>query len=212
VIVLIFYILYKPSFWRGIVFSMIAAVAMIAIYHFNGIVKTKVDLFVNELSQYPWSGGLAPDTSTSMRITFYRIGYYYFGQSPLFGWGERGYGSIKDATELLSFSTQYTRDFAFSALFHSEWATQSVRFGALALVGVFWVFYWPIKMFAQFSKLGNDHLKVACMGLAYMICLLAASIGDEVFNHKMSVSFSAVVIAGLLATGFSLMQKNHHVA
>jgi hypothetical protein len=52
--------------------------------------------------------------------------------------------------------------------------------------------------------LGSDYLKVACMGLSYMICLLAASFSDEVFNYKGMITFSAILIAGLLATGLSL--------
>ena len=107
----------------------------------------------------------------------------------------------------MAFSSQYARDFAFGALFHSEWLTQSVRFGIFGLLGVLWVFLLPMRLFARFIKSGNDFLKVACMGLAYMTCQLAASLGDEVFNHKGSVTFSAIIIAGLLATGLSLMGR-----
>lgn len=207
VVILIFYILYRPKLWKGVIFSLFAAAAVIALYQLNNIVKTRVDSLLLELLQYPWLGGVAQDTSVGLRVTFYRLGYYYFSHSPLFGWGERGYGEIKDAAELLNFSTQYARDFAFSALFHSEWVTQSVRFGIFGLLGVFWVFLLPIRLFAKFIKSGSDFLKVSCMGLAYMICQLAASLGDEVFNSKGIISFSAIIIAGLLATGLSLMGR-----
>lgn len=204
VVILLFYILYRPKLWRGVLFSLLASVAVIALYQVNNIVKARVDLLLLDLLQYPWMGGMAQDTSVGLRVTFYRLGYYYFSHSPLFGWGERGYGDIKDAAELLTFSTQYARDFAFSALFHSEWVTQSVRFGIFGLLGVFWVFLLPMRLFAKFIKSGDDYLKVACMGLAYMICQLTASFGDEVFNSKGIISFSAIIIAGLLATGLSL--------
>ncbi len=212
VVILVFYILYRPEFWRGIIFSLFAATSVFVLYQLNSIVKIRVDSLLLELLQYPWLGGMAQDTSVGLRVTFYRLGYFYFSQSPFFGWGERGYGDIKDAAELLTFSTQYARDFAYSALFHSEWLTQSVRFGIFGLLGVVWVFLLPMRLFVSFIKSGDDSLKVACMGLAYMICQLAASLGDEVFNHKGSVSFSAIIIAGLLATGLSLMGRETEVA
>lgn len=207
VVILLFYVLYRPGFWKGVIFTLLASASVFALYQINNIVKTRVDTLFYELLQYPWSGGVAQDTSVGLRVTFYRLGYYYFSHSPLFGWGERGYGEIKNAAELLAFSTQYARDFAFGALFHSEWLTQSVRFGIFGLLGVLWVFLLPMRLFARFMNLGNDFLKVACMGFAYMICQLVASLGDEVFNHKGSVTFSAIIIAGLLATGLSLMGR-----
>ena len=207
VAILLFYILYRPKFWRGVLYSVFVSVVVFALYQLNNIVETRVDALLFELVQYPWLGGMAQDTSVGMRITFYRLGYYYFSHSPLFGWGERGFGEIKNAAELLTYSTQYSRDFAFSALFHSEWVTQSVQFGIFGLIGVFMVFMIPLKLFTNFLKLGDDYLKVACMGLAFMICQFTASLSYEVFNSKGIISFSAIIIAGLLATGLSLMGR-----
>jgi O-antigen ligase len=209
VIILMFYILYRPKIWKGVVFFLLTSAAVFALYQASYIVKARVDVLLLELLQYPWQGGVAPDNSVSLRITFHRLGYYYFSQSPLFGWGERGYASIKDAAELMSFSSQYARDFAFGALFHSEWLTQSVRFGIMGLLGVFWVFFLPMRLFVGFIKSGNEYLKVACMGLAYLICQLAASLSDEVFNSKGMITLSAIIIAGLLATGLSLLRRKH---
>ncbi|HQS58839.1 MAG: hypothetical protein B7Y56_12430 [Gallionellales bacterium 35-53-114] len=207
VFVLVSCILYRPNFWKGIVFFLFASATIVGLYQVNHIVKSRVDVMLLELMQYPWMGGVAADNSVSLRITFYRLGYYYFSHSPLFGWGERGYAEIKDAAELMTYSTQYARDFAFGALFHSEWVTQSVRFGIFGLLGVFWVFFLPIRLFVSFIKSGNDYFKVACMGLAYLICQIAASMSDEVFNSKGMITLSAIIIAGLLATGLSLLGR-----
>lgn len=209
VLILVFYILYRPKFWKGIVFSLLAFAAIFALYKLNSIVKARVDLLLLDVLQYPWSGGMAQDSSVGLRITFHRLGYYYFSQSPFFGWGERGYAEIKDAAELVAFSSQYARDFAFGALFHSEWITQSVRFGILGLLGVFWVFFLPMRLFISFIKSGNDYVKVVCMGMAYMLGLFAASMSDEVFNSKSMITLSAIIVAGLLATGLSLRGGKH---
>ena len=208
VIFLVFYILYRPRFWQSIMLLLFTSVAMLVLYQTNSVIRVRVDQLAIELLLYPWYGGMAPDTSVGLRVTFYRLGFYYFSQSPLFGWGERGYGDIKDAAELLTFSTQYARDHAFSALFHSEWLTQSVRFGITGLLGVLWVFFLPMKLFANFIKLGSDYLKVACMGFSYMICLFFASFSYAMFDSKGTITFSAIIIAGLLATGLSIMGRD----
>jgi O-antigen ligase len=181
------------------------------IYQYVPLVNVRIGAMLNELSDYPWRGGVAPDTSVGMRITFYRLGGYYFSQSPLFGWGERGYSEIKNALPLLNFSSQSTRDFAFASLFHSEWTTQAVRFGFVGLLGVFLVFWIPIKLFYELVKSNGNELKIGCMGLAYMTCQLVASLGDEVFNSKGATTFGAVIIAGLLATPYS-QEHNKQVA
>jgi len=203
----IFYVLYKPSRSRALVLLAGVLGLTLIIYQHVPIVNVRIGAMLNELSNYPWTGGMAPDTSVGMRITFYRLGGFYFSQSPLFGWGERGYSEIKNALPLLNFSSQSTRDFAFASLFHSEWTTQAVRFGLLGFFGVFLVFWIPMKFFYELVKSNGNGLKIGCMGLAYMTCQLAASLGDEVFNSKGATTFGAVIIAGLLATAFS--QENN---
>lgn len=203
----VFYISYKPKLWQTAFLVVLIFTILIGFYQLDQTIKSRTDAFFQQIVTYPWLRGLAPDSSVGMRVTFYRLGYYYFSQNPLFGWGERGYGGIKDSAVLLSFSTQYARDFAYSALFHSEWMTQSVRFGIFGLMGVFYVFWLPMKMFCGFLKLGREYVGVSCMGLAYMTCQFVASLGDEVFNSKGMITFTSIIIAGLLATGLSL-QKN----
>lgn len=195
----VLYFLYKPNIKNTFLLILSMALALTALYHFNATVQIRVSTLIQELVQYPWSGGMAPDNSVGMRITFYRLGSYYFSQSPWFGWGERGYADIKDALPLLSYSSQFTRDFAYVSLFHSEWTTQAVRLGMLGLIGVFIVFFAPIKLLFNAIKSSDLYLKNAYIGLSHMTCLLVASIGDEVFNSKSMITFTAVIISGLLA-------------
>jgi O-antigen ligase len=182
-------------------------IAVVFVYYFSAKVYIRVDQALSEIIDYPWFGGVAPDTSVGLRITFYRLGAFYFSNSPLFGWGERGYGVIKDAPQLLLFSTQFARDFAFGALFHSEWTTQAVRYGMLGIFGVFWIFWVPISLFYKFQKRHAELLKVSCIGMIFMVCQLAASFSNEVFDSKAMISFTATIVAGLLATGLSFNNK-----
>ncbi len=200
VIFILYFFLYSPSIFRLGACCLVLTIAFYAAYVFSpAIVKLRIDAFINEFWNYPWGGGVAADTSIGMRITFYRLAFYYFSQSPIWGWGERGYTAIKDAPELLAFSSQYTRDFAYGALFHSEWSTQTVRFGIFGLLGVFWVLLFPITFFGKLAR-REWSVKTSCIGLVYMVCQFAASIGDEVFNSKAMVTFASIFICCLIGS------------
>lgn len=183
---------------RGKFFSLLLIVfPLFILFLLSSTVRLRMGQFMNEVISYPWSGGVAEDTSVAMRITFYRLGAYYFSENPWFGWGDRGYLPIKDAEEVVRFSTVYTRDFAYSALFHSEWTTQAVRFGVLGLFAVVWVFAVPFYLF--FKRLrSNTHASL--LGLAFLICQLAASFSTEIYSSKGMITFSVVIVSGLLAS------------
>lgn len=199
VLCIVFYQIYKPGPAKliGLVLAVLAALWLLV--SLNTDMSVRFNQLVNETLTYPWQGGFAPDTSVAMRITFYRMGYYYFSQSPLFGWGNRGYADIKDAVELLSFSSQYARDFAFDSLFHSDLTTQTVRYGVFGLLSVFIVFFIPISAFSRALGAGGDLQKTACMGLTFTLCLLGSSLSTEVFDSKGMTTLTAFILAGLLA-------------
>lgn len=201
VLFLIGYFAFRPKFHQILLMGIAVCALVAGIYFLSATVFARVNETIQELRDYPWLGGVAPDKSVSLRITFYRLGLFYFSESPLFGWGERGYGVIKDAPELASFSSQFARDFAYGALFHSEWTTQAVRYGLSGLVAVGAVFFIPLALFLQraFSRVLCEQ-KAALMGIAYLSCQFAASIGDEVFNSKAMITFTVMLLVGLIAT------------
>jgi O-antigen ligase len=184
---------------------LLVALPLIGIFLISNTVSTRLTAVVNEIFSYPWSGGVAPDTSVGMRITFYRLGAYYFSENSWFGWGDRGYLAIKDAAEVVRFSTAYTRDFAYSALFHSEWTTQAVRFGLLGLISVLWVFAVPFYMF---SKHLRSHTRASLMGLVFLMCQLAASFSTEIYSSKGMITFTVIIISGLLA---NVLAEHAHI-
>lgn len=200
-------IIYRVNFLKIVIYLLVIGCVSLSAYFLSKTVHARIDVLVRELWEYPWGGGMAPDTSVGIRLTFYRLGFFYFSQSPFWGWGERGYAAIKDAPELLAFSSQFARDFAFSALFHSEWTTQMVRFGAVGLLGVAWVFFFPMVYFYRIIERGDSFIKIASVGLSYMTCLLVASVGDEVFNSKGMITFSSIIITGLVATAAARISK-----
>lgn len=190
--------LYANSFSKKIHIALLVIISLLAIYLLSETVSTRLRDAVYEFYNYPWHGGVAAETSVGMRITFYRLGAYYFSESPWFGWGDRGYTAIKDAAEVVRYSTAYTRDFAYTALFHSEWTTQAVRFGFLGLISVFWVFVVPFYIFFKHLKSQSLSQLAALMGLAFLMCQLAASFSTEIYSSKGMITLSVIIISGLM--------------
>ncbi|MBT0569359.1 O-antigen ligase family protein [Curvibacter sp. CHRR-16] len=178
---------------RWIVFSFVASVLLSVLLYFSSdIVHSRLDTMFNELYSYPWSGGIADETSVGIRITLQRLGFYYFSQSPFFGWGDKGYLVIKDSPYVLGFSSQSQRDIAFDALFHSEWVTQSVRYGLLGFFATSIVFLYPAFAFLKNGILCN---KLTAMVFVFLIVNLFASLTYETFDSKLFVVFYSYFIA-----------------
>ena len=211
VLCLVFYQIYKPAPGKLVLMILSIFAALFLFVRLNADLAARFSLLVNELISYPWHGGLAPDTSVGMRMTFYRLGYYYFSQSPLFGWGNRGYADIKDAAEVLAFSSQYTRDFAMNSLFHSDLTTQAVRYGVFGLASVLIVFLVPLTFFVRALRAGDDLKKVACLGLTFTLCQLGSSLSTEVYDSKGVTTFTAVILAGLFAEIMSRQAQVGHL-
>lgn len=210
VLCIVFYQIYKPGPVKLLLMVLAVFTSLALFVGLNADMTFRFNLMADEILTYPWRGGLAPDTSVGMRVTFYRLGFYYFSQSPWFGWGNRGYADIKDAAELLSFSSQSTRDFAFGALFHSDLTTQSVRYGVFGLLSVLIVFLIPLRLFVRALRTGGDLKKVACMGLTFTLCQLGSSLSTEVYDSKGVTTFTAVILAGLLAEIMSRQVQHGH--
>jgi O-antigen ligase len=190
------------SLWKsiplGILFSVLASFIL---YQNSPIIHDRIALAVHEIVSYPWHGGIAPDTSVGLRITFQRLGWFYFSQSPIYGWGTAGYTSIKDASEVLNFSSQFARDFVSSALFHNELMTQMVRYGVFGIAGYFLAVLVPLVIGIKNLSSNNVIVKrSALMLVCFIICQMISGLTDEFLNLKGMVAFYAYLVSTLLGT------------
>jgi len=202
VLFLIVVIKLKLSLWKsipiGIFFSVLASFIL---YQTSPIIHDRINLAFDEIISYPWHGGIAPDTSVGLRITFQRLGWFYFSQSPIYGWGTGGYTSIKDAPEVLSFSSQFARDFVNSALFHNELTTQMVRYGLFGITGYLLAVIVPLIIgFKSLSSNNPIVKKNALLLVCFIICQMISGLTDEFLNLKGMVAFYAYLVSTLLGT------------
>jgi len=178
-----------------------------ALYQSSSMIQQRIDLAVYEIVSYPWHGGLAPDTSVGLRITFQRLGWFYFSQSPIYGWGNAGYTIIKDAPDVVSYSSQFARDFVYTALFHNELMTNMVRYGLFGILSYITAVIVPLILFLKNINSENQIVKQsALLGSCFMIFQIIAGLSDEFINLKGMVAFYAYIVSSLLGTmiAFSL--------
>jgi O-antigen ligase len=193
------------NIWKSSLIAILLSTIVCAIlYKISPHFQARLDLASHEILTYPWHGGMAPDTSVGLRITFQRLGWFYFSQSPIFGWGANGYTTIKDASEVLSFSSQYARDFVSTALFHNELMTNMVRHGFFGIAAYVFAVLIPFLLALKGIMSNNPIVKrAALLCSCFLICQIIAGFSDEFLNLKGMVAFYAYLISILLGTMIS---------
>lgn len=176
---------------KVLISSILCALVTLSAYYLSPTVKERTDLAVNEIKAYQLNN-LNPDNSVGMRISFLRMGSYYFSMAPLSGWGDKGFKNHINNPEISKFSSQFTREFSFNAGFHNELVTNAVYFGVWGITSTILLFLIPI---ALLSKKLVVQKRIAIIGLTYVVCEIIGSMSTEVFNLKFTAALYATMIA-----------------
>jgi O-antigen ligase len=199
-------ILFLLLYTRGPKNRLLSSLAAIAIsvvlatgmYLSSSTMQNRLDAAVADLKAYQFNG-LNSETSLGERISFARMGLYYFKLSPIHGWGLRGYQTHANDPELLEFASESTRASpARGSLFHSEITTNAVAHGIFGLVAILLLFILPAALCVRQWHRGVNP-RLCAFGLAYVSCIIISSLSTEIFSLKFAASFHAVFLACLCA-------------
>jgi len=171
----------------------LCTLATLSAYYSSPTVKERADLAINEVKTYQLNT-LNPDNSVGMRISFLRMGVYYFSMAPLSGWGDKGFKDHLNDAEISKFASQYTREFAFSAGFHNELVTNAVRSGIWGILSTLLMFFVPIALLLKKSA---PQKEIVTLGLTYIVCEMISGMSTEVLNLKFTAAIYATMIAVL---------------
>ena len=189
----------------AIVFTVLITLSLLV--PLQPILLNKIILIYSEISQYKWDD-INPDNSVGMRVSFYRMGYFYFMEKPLIGWGDLGWMQLIDSPEIIKFTTSYTREFAKNG-FHNEYITSAVRSGLWGLVSSICLFLLPLIFISKFNN-QRFNIKVNLINLFFnffIIHTIISSITTEVTNLVFLSSFNGLTIA-VFAGEILLLLKN----
>lgn len=175
----------------------LVAALLVAGYTFSPTIHQRAGLALQELVSYNWHG-IAPDTSTGMRITFLRMGAELFMHRPWSGFGDTGIKDYLNDPQLVSFASQYTRQFALDSGFHNEFMTNAIRSGIWGVLAALALFVVPLAIFFRsFRSASAIRSANALLGITFVMCQLVSALSTEVLNLKFTASFYAILIACL---------------
>lgn len=187
--------------------AIVAISVSLVMYQNIETVKQRTNDAINEISTYQMDS-VNPDNSVGQRISFIRMGIYYFSLNPLSGWGDHGFKSHINDAEITKFTSEYTRQFALNAGFHNEFITNAVRSGIWGIIATALLFFIPLWILITSRKL-TEYKNLRYLGILYIICEFISGMSTEVFNLKFTASLYAIMISIILGCLISSIKNEH---
>jgi O-antigen ligase len=175
-------------------------------YNFSTIIHSRVNESIQEIQAYHWDQQNS-FTSVGARLSFARMGAYYFSLRPWTGWGDQGYKDLTHDPEITKFADPIAQNFPLTAGFHNEFTTNGVHYGIWGIISTSLLFFIPLAIFLK-AYCRRFNVQLALIGITYIICELASSMTTEVWNLKFTAAFSAMLIAGICGEVLSELNFN----
>lgn len=175
------------------------------IYKSSERVQARIAEAVSDITTYKMQE-MNPDTSIGIRISSARMAWYYFNLHPLSGWEKQDLKGHLNDPEISVYASEYTRSHPYLAGFHNEFTNSAVKSGIWGFISTTLLFLIPMAFFINAWRKGIA-LRIAVIGLAYVLCELISSITLEVFDLKFTTSLYALLVACLMGSISSAMSK-----
>jgi O-antigen ligase len=182
----------RNAFFGGFIVLLV----LISFIPLQPFLVSKFKVTITELNNYQWDS-MNENTSVGMRISFFRMAYFFFLESPLKGWGDLGWMTLIDDPKITQFASFYARDFARNG-FHNEILTNTVRSGVCGLISSVSLLFIPIIFASSYYKKINTNLNINFIPLFllfFMVHLLVSGMTTEVTNLVFLSSFIGLSIA-----------------
>lgn len=178
----------------------ITAIALLVIAFLvwkDSYLLTKFSLAWTEIKNYSWNS-MNEDTSVGMRISFYRMGYYYFSLRPIVGWGDLGWMEMMNSPNLAIYASEFAR-LSPKHGFHNEIITSAIRSGVFGLASASCFYFVFIFHSAREFISGDNSLgkTISFASLIFMTHLLVAGMTTEITNLVFLGSFIGLTLAVL---------------
>jgi O-antigen ligase len=168
-----------------------------AFYFSSSTIQNRVADAINDLDSYKLNK-VNPDTSVGDRLSFARMGWYFFKLKPIVGWGHDGFKNHVNDVEITKYAVESTRIQPIAELYHNEFTTNMVAFGIFGIIYTCLIFFVPLALFITSWRNGKN-VGLCAFGIAFVICELVSSMSTEVTALKFTASYYAVVISCLCA-------------
>jgi O-antigen ligase len=189
---------YSPfSRYKTIILAiLISGLVITAFYLSSNTAKDRVAGAYSDITKYQWSA-INPESSLGERISWIRIGWYYFSMRPLSGWGDEGMDQNINDDAISVYATKVTRHGLLVGGFHNDFVANAVRYGIGGLVASIAIFLAPLLFFAHCLRYKSVQ-PFAMVGIAYVLIQSVSSLSYHVLDFKFMASFYALMIALLM--------------
>ncbi|OAI03354.1 O-antigen ligase family protein [Methylomonas methanica] len=177
-----------------LIFAVVFFIGLILISLFHPKSLDRLVSGYQELSA--WLDGSNRETSTGFRLTMWQISWELFKHSPIYGFGDIGFGDYLREPWITNISSPESRQIILYNGPHNEFLANLLRSGLLGGITVLCQFLIPATLFWK-NRHDLKAYRASHLGLAFITCLIFCSISSEVLTLKFTTTFYGLIIAGL---------------
>ena len=187
------------TFKKVIAGVIILIITLVTFYFFIDGFKIRIDTAIAEVMQ--WQKNSQTPTSTGIRLNMWKMTSHLFSLSPWIGYGEFSTLPAAKDSYILSFADAESIMTIQCCGPHNELAAQTLRSGIFGLSALLATYMIPMFIFLR-SKVSQTSL----MGMMLCTGMFICGFATEMLGLKISYTFYAILISGLIAT--TLWQNN----
>lgn len=178
------------------------SLVLLSLYFFMDTFKVRVDVTVSEF--FDWQQNPLRDSSTSIRLNMLKISSQLFMLSPWIGFGEFSTLPIEKISTLKEFADPGSILTIQCCGPHNDFAAHALKFGFFGIFSFLITFLSPAYIFLR-----STDSQSSCMGIMLILGILICGFFSEMQNLKVTNTFYAVFIAGIVATTFWKNNKKY---
>jgi O-antigen ligase len=180
-------------------YSLLVIVALIILYLLANTLQSRIDAAISDVIN--WSNETQTESSTGYRLTMWKMTAYFFSLSPWVGYGEYTALPIINNSYIQSFADPESIKTIQCCGPHNEIAAHILKSGIFGVCALLATYFLPLYIFIK----SKSH-QIKSMGIMLCMGIFICSFGTEMLGLKISYTFYALLLAGLLATS---LWKSH---
>lgn len=189
---------FKPKKIVSYFFTVIAI--LLFLYFFIDTFKLRIDNTISDVID--WAQNSKAESSAGMRLNMLKISSQIFLLSPYIGFGEFSKLPLENSIYVSTIADPGATFTLYCCGPHNDFAANALKFGVFGIFSFLTTFLIPI-----YILLKSKHHQSLTMGMMLIIGVVVCGFFSEMLTLKISYTFYAIFISGLMAT--ALWRKNN---
>lgn len=186
--------------------TLIVFCAVIIFYHVDTL-RDRVHDALQEI--FLWLHGQDQETSCGSRLTMWLIALRLFSLHPLQGYADHHLINYFSDPYIAKVATPFALSVIQHIGPHNDVLQNMILSGVFGLIAILLIIFVPLILFLRiYFTHHNVQLKKTCLqGLCMIVGIMSGGFFNVLLGLKMSITFYALVVYGLLATALWMQQK-----